>query len=354
MKIQSVRYWLEKIPLTKPYTIAYDSFDHTEIVFLEMLLENGLKGLGAANPFEEVVGETPLQTFQHLQSGFLEEFLLGRDIRDIDSLLEISAQKYSNYPGTLAAIDIALHDCWSQFMGKPLVELFGIRSGPLPTSMTIGIKDSAEMIKDATEYLAQGFKVIKIKTGINVEEDIERINALYGSFKDKLRIRVDANEGYTKEQLQKFLRKTEHCGVELMEQPLPKGQEIQLYPRINKQVKLVADESLINEQSAIELAKSPHSFDVFNIKLMKCGGIRAAKKIVDVAENAGIELFWGCNDESAVSLAAALHLAYSSPNTKFLDLDGSFDLTKDAVAKAFILEDGLLKITGHNGLGLIY
>lgn len=353
MKIQSVRCWLEKIPLTKPYTIAYDTFDHTEIVFLEMQLENGLKGLGSANPFEEVVGETPQQTLHNLQEGFLEEFIVGKNIADIDSLIETATQKFNNYPGTLAAIDIALHDCWAQFLGKPLVDLLGVRSGPLPTSMTIGIKDTAEMIRDAADYLAQGFRVLKIKTGINVEQDIERITALHSRFKDQLRLRVDANEGYTIEQLSKFLKKTEHCAVELIEQPLPAGKEELLSPRINS-VKLAADESLINEQSAIQLTCVPRPFDIFNVKLMKCGGIAVAKKIMHIAENAGIELFWGCNDESAVSLAAALHLAYSSPNTKYLDLDGSFDLTRDAVNKAFELKDGMLYITGENGLGLIY
>lgn len=353
MKIQSVRCWLEKIPLTKPYTIAYDTFDRTEIVFLEMHLENGLKGLGAANPFEDVVGETPLQTLQNLQDDFLEEYIVGKDIEHINSLIEATTLKFKKYPGTLAAIDIALHDCWAQFLGKPLVEILGVHTGPLPTSMTIGIKESTEMIRDAADYLAQGFRILKIKTGIDVEEDIERINALHSKFKNKLRFRVDANEGYTIEQLHKFLTETEHCEIELIEQPLQAGMEEWLSPRINT-VKLAADESLLNEQSAIQLTSEPRPFDIFNVKLMKCGGIAAARKIMNIAEQSGIELFWGCNDESAVSLAAALHLAYSSPNTKYLDLDGSFDLTRDAVNKAFELKDGMLYITGKNGLGLIY
>ncbi len=354
MKIHSYRCWLEKISLKQPYTIAYNSFDATEIVFLEIILENGMKALGASNPFEEVVGETPAQTLANLQSGFLEEFFQQADCRNIDNLLSVAARKFGSFPGTLAAIDIALHDAWGQVLERPLAEIWGIRSGPLPTSMTIGIKEVSEMLKDAKEFTRQGFRILKIKTGRNVKEDIECLKALHQTYKNSLKFRVDANEGYTREDLTLFLESTQHMALELIEQPLPPETETELLSLQNHAVKFAADESLINETSAIELSKNSSPYDIFNIKLMKCGGIAPARRIASIAEKAGIELFWGCNDESAVSLAAALHVAYSSPQTRYLDLDGSFDLVTDVVEKGFILRDGQLYITGRNGLGLIY
>ena len=69
------------------------------------------------------------------------------------------------------------------------------------------------------------------------------------------------------------------------------------------------------------------------------------------AQQAGIDLFWGCNDESIISITAALHAAYSCSNTKYLDLDGSFDLSKDIVQGGFILKDGYMHTTGLPGLG---
>jgi len=76
--------------------------------------------------------------------------------------------------------------------------------------------------------------------------------------------------------------------------------------------------------------------------LMKCGGISNALKIADIALQEGIDLFWGCNDESIVSITAALHVAFACSNTRYIDLDGSLDLGKDVVKGGFILDDGVM------------
>jgi L-alanine-DL-glutamate epimerase-like enolase superfamily enzyme len=84
---------------------------------------------------------------------------------------------------------------------------------------------------------------------------------------------------------------------------------------------------------------------------MKCGGLMNAKEIAMIAQNASIDLFWGCNDESIISITAALHAADSCPNTKYIDLDGSFDLAKDLVTGGFSIEDGVMKINNNPGFG---
>jgi len=85
---------------------------------------------------------------------------------------------------------------------------------------------------------------------------------------------------------------------------------------------------------------------------MKCGGVHAAKRIAAIAETAGIVLMWGCMDESVVSIAAALHAAFSSPATRYLDLDGSLDLARDVADGGFILEDGMMRTLDTPGLGV--
>jgi L-alanine-DL-glutamate epimerase-like enolase superfamily enzyme len=86
---------------------------------------------------------------------------------------------------------------------------------------------------------------------------------------------------------------------------------------------------------------------------MKCGGITQALEISSLAEGAGIDLMWGCNDESIISISAALHVALSCTNTRYLDLDGSLDLARDVVGGGFILENGEMRVNGLPGLGLI-
>lgn len=351
MKIKSVYAYLHKLPVTKPYTIAYKTITETRIVFLEIMLENGLTGIGSANPFSAVVGETPEQTLANLQSGFLDEFI-GKDIRLFNSLIHSAATHFPKQPGTLAAIDIAFHDLFCKYLEIPVLDFYGRQKDNLPTSVTIGIKEIKEMQQDADDYYKLGFRILKIKTGIDADADIERVIKLSEKFSKKMLIRVDANQGYTITDLQKFIESTSHLGLELIEQPMKVGQEhfLSVLPEKDKKL-LVADESLIDAKSAWKLSNKPQPFGTYNIKLMKSGGIAGAREIAVIAKNAGIDLFWGCNDESIVSITAALHAAYSCSNTKYLDLDGSFDLAKDLVEGGFELKDGYLYPNCLPGLG---
>ena len=85
---------------------------------------------------------------------------------------------------------------------------------------------------------------------------------------------------------------------------------------------------------------------------MKCGGITSGRKIANVALLNDIDLMWGCNDESIISISAALNVALSFPNTKYLDLDGSLDLAKDLVSGGFTIKDGVMNTVNKPGLGV--
>jgi L-alanine-DL-glutamate epimerase-like enolase superfamily enzyme len=351
MKIKSFRSYCRNLALSKPYSIAGYTFSEVENVFLEIELENGIVGRGAASPAEEVVGETCTQTLQNLQTDFFQN-LIGRDIRHFRQLIYETNQAFPNLPGTQAAVDIALHDAFGQFLGVPVVEFYGQKFKSLPTSVTIGIMGVAEALEEAEAYLKQGFKVLKVKTGENWQEDAERILKLGERFGNQFKLRVDANQGYDLKDLKRFLKATQKVDIELIEQPLLVGKDREL---LNLKIRklLVADESLKDARYALKFSREPQPFGIFNVKLMKCGGILNAFEIANIAQNANIELFWGCNDESIISITAALHAAFACPTTRYLDLDGSFDLAEDAVKGGFVLENGCLRLTGKAGLGLI-
>jgi L-Ala-D/L-Glu epimerase len=116
--------------------------------------------------------------------------------------------------------------------------------------------------------------------------------------------------------------------------------------------KVAADESLLSAKDAMELIKPPRAAGIFNVKLMKCGGISQGLKIANIGLTEGIDLFWGCNDESIVSITAALHTAFACSNTKYIDLDGSLDLARDVVKGGFILKDGIMSCSDKPGLGV--
>lgn len=351
MKITAVRAFSKNLALQKPYAIATRTIADVENIFFEITLANGIRGTGAANPAPEVVGETPAQTLQNLQSDFIT-FLVGKDIRHFLQLIDTCRQHFSNLPGTQACIDIALHDAFGQYLGIPVVDFYGRHHTRMLTSVTIGIKDVAGTIEEADAYYAKGFRVLKVKTGIDAGLDAERIIKLKEKFGDAFIIRVDANTGYNLTQLQLFLSTTAHAGVELVEQPLlPAIDKDLLQLPMSTRGMLAADESLKNASSALAIAQQ-QLYGIFNIKLMKCGGISGAFEIAAVARPAGIHLFWGCNDESIISITAALHAAFACAHTRYLDLDGSFDLAEDAAAGGFVLKDGYLYTNDKPGLGL--
>ena len=352
MKIHSAYVWIEKLPLKKPYTIAYKTITAADIIFLEITLENGITGIGASSPSFEVVAETPQNTLANLQSGYLNQ-LVGKDIRHINQLIDEATFFFHKRPGTLAAIDIALHDAFCKYLSIPVLDFYGRKIDALPTSVTIGIKDAKEMMEEAEGYYALGFRILKIKTGVDVDADIERVHALSEKFKNKFVLRVDANQGYSLLHLRQFIEGTKDLNLELIEQPLKAGDDDELLQLKDAERKIfAADESLLNTSLAIKLSRMPLPYGIFNIKLMKCGGIKAAKEIGMIAAHAGIRLFWGCNDESIVSITAALHTAYSCSNTRYIDLDGSFDLSKDLVEGGLKLKDGYMHPNSLPGFGV--
>jgi L-Ala-D/L-Glu epimerase len=351
MKITAIRAYLKKMALTRPYTIAYNTFSDVSLAFLEIELENGVIGYGSGSPAEDVVGENTEQTLANLQTPFVTNFA-GRDIRHFRQIIFEAKNQFPHLPGTQAAIDIALHDAFGKYIGIPVVALYGQKIEALPTSITIGIKNIADTLEDAANYYQLGFKILKIKTGIHVQEDIEKVLRLSEIYKSKLKIRMDANQGYSLVDLKKFIEATKNIQLELIEQPLPVGKENELITldESTRQL-LTGDESLKDPQAALKFASGNKPFGIYNIKLMKCGGILGALDIATIANYGNIELFWGCNDESIISITAALHAAYSCVNTRYLDLDGSFDLMEDLVTGGFSFEDGYMKINGRPGFG---
>lgn len=352
MKIKDIKVWSADLGNTKPYTIAFKTVDEVLNAFVEITLENGITGIGAGNPSEYVTGES----FEHCKQALQEkniQFLLGRDIREVNQLAFEVWQKLPANPAARAALDIALFDAFTKFLNVPLVKFLGQKIKSLPTSNTIGIKNVEETLKEAREYGDRGFTVLKVKLGKDLEEDIERMVKLRETFGNRFVIRIDANQGYTPSQTIAFYNRTKHLNIELIEQPL-KARQVEETRALPEEIRkiIAADESLITPKDAFELVKLPVATGIFNIKLMKCGGISQALKIADIGYQAGVDLFWGCNDESIVSITAALHTAFACANTKYIDLDGSLDLAKDEVKGGFVLKEGVMYCSEKPGLGV--
>jgi L-alanine-DL-glutamate epimerase-like enolase superfamily enzyme len=350
MRIARIAARAVTVPLTRPYAIAGHSWDSVEFVILEIATECGQVGYGQASPAPEVTGETCATALAALGPS-LAAWLGGKSPADPLLLTELAA--VCPWPAARAAVDMALCDLLAKAAGVPFVTQLGRVHEALPTSITIGQKNVDETIAEAAEYLARGFSVLKVKTGTDVAEDVARLRALRRTYGQRITLRADANQGYDRTAMQRFLGALDGLDLEMIEQPMAPGEEafLRTLPAPVQRL-LVADESVLDVAGLDRLLADGCPYGIVNIKLMKCGGPRAALRLAQACEQHGREVMWGCNDESVLGIAAALHVAYASKATRYLDLDGSLDLAIDPFEGGFALAGGVLRTVSLPGFGV--
>lgn len=241
-----------------------------------------------------------------------------------------------------AAIDVALHDWLAQQAGVALHEFLRIKAAPIPiTSFSIGIDDAetiARKVEEAAEY-----PILKVKLG--TDRDREIIGAVR-SVTDKP-LRVDANEGWaTREEALEQIKWLAGEGIEFVEQPLPAGRLADVaWLRERSPLPLVADEDAMTSANLRQLAEA---YDGINIKLAKCGGLREAVRMLDLADELGLKVMLGCMIESSLGITAAAHLG---ARAEWLDLDGNLLISDDPYA-GVRCDRGVLTLPDAPGLGV--
>lgn len=351
MKITHIEAWSVTMPLSEPYTIAYETVTSTTNVFLSLHTSKHIVGYGCAAPDKAVTAETAGTALTAVHSIAIPQ-LRGKDPLRLIKRMESLKESLKAYPSVLAAIDMALYDILGKTAGLPLWKILGGYRDRIKTSVTIGILPLEESLQLVKERVAQGFTCLKIKGGLNVHDDIEKVLKIRETVGRAIELRFDANQGYSVEESVQLVTETKSASLELLEQPTPKGKP-DLLGRVTSEVSIpvMADESLMNLRDAFRLARR-ELVDMVNIKLMKVGGIAEALQVNAVARAAGLEVMVGCFDESSLAIAAGLHFALARPNVVYADLDGHLGLLDDPASGAVILKKGVLFPTASPGLGV--
>jgi L-alanine-DL-glutamate epimerase-like enolase superfamily enzyme len=337
-----------ELKLRQPVCMAgLPEISHVTAIFVRLDTRQGQTAWGCTIAHPGLTGEKPEEVIQACRE--CAALAPGLHPTNIEYSLGELASQVKACASVLCAFDLAFHDLLSLAAGMPLYRILGGYRNRIQTSVTIPITTINESVECAIERASQGFRILKIKGGLDPEEDVSRVQAIHRALPNHT-LRLDADGGYSVQAALDVARALADV-LEMLEQPTPAGDLNGL-----RQVKLLspvptlADQSVREPASALYLAAN-QIVDGLSIKLVTCGGLRGARQIDAIARAARMTTMIGCFIEPALLISAGLSLALSSPNVAYGDLDGNLDLVNDPSKAGFKLEDGWLIAADVPGLG---
>ena len=305
--MQSVETKVERFRLVRAFSISRGSKTEAEVV--TCIIDDGpAQGRGECVPYRRY-GETVASVLDEI-AAIKPDLERGAGRQDLLHLMQPGAARN--------AVDCALWDLEAKRSRMPAFRLLGESlPQPLVTAVTISLADAATMAEDAKRLAA--CPLLKVKVG--GDGDGERIHAVRAAAPDA-RLILDANEGWTEENIAENLAVAAACRVALVEQPLPAGKDA-ILAQVSHAVPICADESL---HSAGDLEAIRGLYDAVNIKLDKTGGLTAALEVARQARRHGFGIMVGCMVGTSLAMAPAVLLAQDAD---FVDLDGPLLLAED-------------------------
>jgi L-alanine-DL-glutamate epimerase-like enolase superfamily enzyme len=261
---------------------------------------------------------------------------------------------YGNY-GAKAAIEMALFDITGKHFQVPLYDLLGgkVRE-KLPLSRSASQSDIEKDVDEVRGFITEGYRIIKVKVGIlSIKQDIERVVTIRETVGSEVSLRADANQGWSVPDTLTFIHEVEESKLDFLEQPIPKWNLDGLaYLRSTSPIPIMADEAVTTEHDVLEIAKR-RAADYISIKVIKCGGIMRATRIVSIADSAGIQCYLGSQIETSVGTSAGLHFALATNSfTHGGEIYGPRFFVEDIAKKPMRIEDGYIYPTNEPGLGV--
>ena len=334
-----------KVNLKKKFPLQISRGIHSESqnVFIE-LIEDGITAWGESAPGKTEGASSAIQVEESLVK-LIEEGIEGLSIYDVYQ----KGKELKTPPCALAALDIALWDLKAKKANLQLNDLLGIPKPSTPTSITVGI-NPPEVVKERVKLIIKNEQVraLKIKLGSpnGIDYDKEIYSQVLESTKSsKISIRIDANGGWALDDAKEMIKWLSERNAEYIEQPLSEGNEDQLkFLFKGRSLPIFVDESCRFSEDVPRLA---NFVDGVNLKLMKCGGITEALRILNTARSFGLKTMIGCMSESSVSISAGASL---TGIIDYVDLDSHYNLSPDPSSGAVMI-NGVTMTNNGDGHG---
>ncbi len=348
MQITKAEVTPVEISLRQPIRMAgLPDIEQLTVVFVRLETLKGQSAWGCAVAHPNLTGEETEKVIQTCQNCAD----IAPDLHPTNlefSLSELTAVAGESIP-TLCAFDLAFHDLLGLATGLPLHQLLGGYRKRIQTSVTIPIAPVQESVEIARQRADQGFRMLKIKGGLDPDEDVRRIQAIHRALPSHI-LRLDPDGGYQVQAAIEVSRALQGI-IEILEQPTP-AKDLAGLREVTKHspVPVLADQSVAGPASALELA-AQRITDGISVKVATCGGLRCASQVDAIARAGRLSTMVSCVIEPALLITAGLSYALGSPNVRYGDLDGHLELMDDPSTGGFTLEEGWLVAGDEPGLG---
>jgi L-alanine-DL-glutamate epimerase-like enolase superfamily enzyme len=345
VRFDEVEYSIVRMMRERPFVIASHRSQEVVNILLRVRSSDG-EGIGVIAP--NIVTDDTLQSSIHFLQDLMD--VLPAEKLNISQLHETMASISDEDNAAKCGVDMAFHDLFARMQGKPLCDLMGRIWDRIETSITIGIMDLQESLAEVHRRSMDGFGILKLKIGLDLDRDLSLIREVRRRYPDMV-VRVDCNQGLEVKEAISFLDEIYPFGIQFVEQPVDAVDlgDLCEVGRSSK-IPVMADESVRSVED-IERIGSFQGVGLVNIKLAKVGGILPAIELARKCEFHGMKAMVGCMSECEASISAGLHFALSQDCVEYADLDSHLSFIDDPTS-AISMEKGFLSTLPLPGLGI--
>jgi muconate cycloisomerase len=355
MKIESIETIIVDIPLIRPHKLSIVAINELSSVIVRVRTDTGLIGLGEATAIggPSWAAES-VETMKTIIDRYLAPDLIGTDPRSFGPYLGV-AQRVRGNEFAKSALEMALHDVAARAQDVPLHALLGgaVRDR-IPCAWGVATGNAEADIAEAERLVDAGtYSVFKVKIGRgDPAADVARIGQMCAALGPRAEVRVDINQAWDLRTARKWVPALDEAGCALIEQPVRARDRCGLVALQDKcRVPLMADESVMIEHDLLDLIRLGGT-DAIAIKVAKCGGLRPARRMAEMAICAGMSPYGGTMLEGVIGTAASLHLFCAIEQMPLgCELFGP-DLAADQITTSSLdMESGCLLLNDGPGIG---
>lgn len=360
MKITSLECIPLRLPFGDPFTIAAPhekSRNFVDTLIVKIHTDEGITGIGETQAWRRQGSGEILYNLVTTIKTIYEPLLVGKSPLNINEIMHLCEAAVYHSLYAQAAIGDALYDIIGKSYNLPVYDLLG---GKCRDKIQVGIcvpifKDSAIMLDKADRFYDKGYRHIRIKIGINSDDDAKNAETFRNHFGNKITLRADANAGMTYPDALRLLKKLEPYDFDMVEQ-LVSLWDLDGMADLARHtsIPLSVDESVSTEKSLLDVI-SKRAAAIVQTKTGKNGGIFYSRKLWDLARTGGMEIFPGNHPTTSVGCAAVTHLAASwNGNLMVGDYQNAIDgvFVDDIVEEPLVIKDGFIELPKGPGLGM--